>query len=126
MPEPTPAQRLATLEATHSIAALVGAKLDKIAGILTGGPGDRHPVAPAGLDHWLSRLGVQSPFVGRNDGRRARAILAGVDAPSEALIGQWQPADAATDRERIAADAGKLEVSRDGDARSGSATVHSR
>ena len=104
MAELTPAQRLAKLEATHSIAALVGAKLDKIAGILTGGPGDRHPAAPVGLDHWLRRLGAQSPFTERNDSRRARAMLAGIDAPSASLIDAWEPPDTATARTRIADD----------------------
>ena len=109
MAELTPAQRLAKLEATHSIAALIGGKLDKIAGILTGGPGDRHPAAPVGLDHWLTRLGAQSPFPARDTTRRARTMLAGVDAPSASLIDAWEPPDTEAARQRIAADTDALE-----------------
>ena len=99
-------QRLAALEASSDL----GAKLDKIAAILTGRPAGPPGAAPGGLGHWLLRLSAHSPFTGNDAGRRARSVLNGIDAPSAALIDTWEPGDADATRATLAADAAKLDT----------------
>ena len=99
-------QRLAALEASSDL----GAKLDKIAAILTGRPAGPPGAAPGGLGHWLLRLSAHSPFTGNDAGHRARSVLSGIDAPSAALIDTWEPGDANATRATLAADAAKLDT----------------
>ena len=99
-------ERLAALEKSSDL----GAKLDKIAAILTGRPAGPPGAAPGGLGHWLLRLAAHNPFTGNDAGRRARSVLNGIDAPSAALIDTWEPGDAEETRAALAADSAKIDA----------------